>query len=57
MTVVELDPRFDWVEIQAFGDAGPRYVRAACRHIDAVPVDSDGVTVAWLCPTCDQRLV
>jgi hypothetical protein len=27
-----------------------------CSHVRAVPVESDGETVAALCPDCDRRL-
>lgn len=27
-----------------------------CSHSGAVPVESDGVTVAALCPICDRQL-
>lgn len=29
---------------------------AACTHDDAVPVESSGKIVAWLCPDCDGQL-
>jgi hypothetical protein len=27
-----------------------------CAHVGAVPVESDGELVAWLCPACDRQL-
>lgn len=58
MTTLELDPRWEWVEVTAWGDAGPRYAKGACRHLDVVPVESivDGQIVAQLCLTCDAQL-
>lgn len=57
MGEVELDPRWDWVQVQFFGDRGPVYVKAACRHLEVIPVESvTGETVAQLCLTCDRQL-
>jgi hypothetical protein len=53
----ELDPRWQWQEIQAFGEVSPRYVRTGCRHTEVVPVESvTGEAVAQLCLTCDGQL-
>lgn len=55
-SVTDLDPRWEWVEHQRFGDPEPRYIKVRCRHLDAVPVDSGGETVSYLCLTCDAQL-
>lgn len=56
MRAVPLDPRFDWIEERTLGDPAPRYIRGACRHLEAVPVETiDGEHVATLCLTCDQQ--
>lgn len=57
---VELDPRWDWIEVTYFGEVGVRYVKGQCNHLDVVPVESvvDGevLVLAQLCLTCDQQL-
>lgn len=53
---IELDPRWEWIETRQFGEAAPSYVRGACRHLEVVPVESGGETVAYLCTTCDTEL-
>ncbi|MBV2364240.1 hypothetical protein [Streptomonospora nanhaiensis] len=42
-------------QVRRFGEG---FHRLACRHEDAVPVESvvDGATLAWLCPGCDAQL-
>lgn len=52
----DLDPRWEWIEIVRFGEPEPTFVRGACRHLEAVPVESGGDTVAHLCTTCDTQL-
>jgi hypothetical protein len=56
--VTELDPRWDWLNVQALGDPGPVWVKGQCRHTELVPVDSTvtGQEVARLCLTCDRQL-
>lgn len=55
--MTELDPRWDWVEVQFFGDPGPTWIKGACRHHEIVPVDTvTGEIVARLCLTCDTQL-
>lgn len=56
---VELDPRWNWVEVREFGEPGPTYIRGLCNHLprEVVPVESaEGETVAHLCQTCDTQL-
>jgi hypothetical protein len=53
----QMDPRWDWIEVTAIGDPGPRYIRGPCRHTVLVPVESvSGQVVAQLCRTCDTQL-
>lgn len=53
----DLDPRWEWIELHAFGDPTPHYVKSACRHLETVPVDLlTGKSVAQLCLTCDGQL-
>lgn len=49
------DPRYEWIETTTLGGA-EEWTRGRCLHRDAVPVDSEGETVAHLCPTCDEQL-
>jgi len=53
-----LDPRWDWIDVTAIGDRGPRYIRGMCRHTEVEPVKSSvtGKVVARLCLTCDTQL-
>lgn len=53
---VELDPRWEWIEIRQFNEPAPSYVRGPCRHLEVVPVESGDETVAHLCETCDTQL-
>jgi hypothetical protein len=54
---VDLDPRWDWIEITAIGDHAPNYIKGMCRHTEVVPVEAiDGNVVAQLCQTCDTQL-
>lgn len=53
----ELDPRWEWVEApRQLCDPTPRYVKGRCRHVEVVPVEAGGETVACLCLTCDTQL-
>lgn len=54
--MTELDPRWEWIETRQFGEENPSYVRGACCHLEVVPVESGGETVAHLCTTCDTQL-
>lgn len=58
MTAVELDPRWEWVEVTTISDPAPRYIRGACNHLEVAPVTSmvDGEVLAGLCLTCDAQL-
>lgn len=56
MSPIELDPRYEWVEVTRIGEAGPSFVRGACKHLDTVPVEAGGEVVAHLCLTCDMQL-
>lgn len=57
MDAYDLDPRWEWLELQTFDNAEPKYVRGHCLHLDAVPVESvTGELVAHLCVTCDTQL-
>lgn len=57
MSEVELDPRWDWVEVQEVSGA-TYYVRGSCRHLEVVPVESvAGEVVAQLCTTCDMQFL
>jgi hypothetical protein len=51
----DLDPRWDWIECPDFVGT-TQYVRGLCRHLEVVPVESGGETVAHLCITCDTQL-
>lgn len=51
----DLDPRWEWYELRTLG-AGIRYVKGPCRHLNVVPVESGGETVAHLCTDCDAQL-
>jgi len=50
-----LDPRWEWAEVMT-GDGDSWFVKTACRHLEVVPVQSAGQTVAHLCQTCDVQL-
>jgi len=53
---MELDPRWDWVEVQLMGGPGPTYIKGACKHLEVIPVESvTGEIVAQLCRTCDRQ--
>lgn len=52
----DLDPRWEWMEFRRMGDAHPTYRKVRCNHLEVVPVESGGETVAHLCLTCDQQL-
>lgn len=58
MTVADLDPRWEWIEVRRFSEQDSSYVKGRCNHLDVVPVNSvvDSETVAHLCATCDQQL-
>jgi hypothetical protein len=57
MNDLELDPRWDWVEVTAWGDPEPVYVKGRCNHLEVEPVESvSGELVARLCLTCDAQL-
>lgn len=49
--------RFEWEEVRTFGGA-TQYIKTACRHFGAIPVEScvTGETVAILCTDCDEQL-
>lgn len=52
---IELDPRWEWVNVPTLDDPD-RWVRGACRHAEVVPVSSvEGEVVARLCLTCDRQ--
>ena len=54
---MELDPRWEWIEIGDFGKRDPTYIKGRCRHTELVPVNSlTGEEVAQLCLTCDGQL-
>lgn len=57
--MLELDPRWDWLETTPFGSAQPEYLKGHCRHLATEVVDIvsvTGETVARLCQTCDAQL-
>lgn len=55
--MIELDSRWDWIEVTPFGDSVPQYIRGACRHLEIVDVVSTlGEVIARLCQTCDAQL-
>ena len=54
--IADLDPRWEWIDVREFSDPGPKWLRGPCRHLEAVPVESGGETVAHLCTTCDEQL-
>lgn len=55
--MTELDPNWEWVEIQYFGERDPVYVRGRCNHLETEPVTTvTGEPVAQLCITCDAQL-
>lgn len=52
-----MDPRWDWIEVQFFGDPGPTWIRGPCKHLETIPVMSvTGEHVAHLCLVCDAQL-
>lgn len=53
---LELDPRWDWIDVRSIGDPGPVWIKARCKHAEVVPVESGGVEVARLCLVCDAQL-
>jgi hypothetical protein len=54
---LQLDPRWQWAEVQITGSVTSHYVRTACNHTEIVPVESvTGEVVARLCQTCDSQL-
>jgi len=54
---MDLDPRWDWIEVTTVGDRERRYVKGLCRHLETVPVASvTGEIVARLCVTCDSQI-
>jgi hypothetical protein len=53
---MRLDPHYEWYEVQTMSRAEPEYRRLRCRHLDVVPVESNGQQVAQLCITCDAQL-
>jgi hypothetical protein len=57
MSDLELDPRWDWVDVSTVEEGyGTTFVKGACRHTEVVPVESvDGEVVAKLCLTCDKH--
>lgn len=54
---LELDPRWEWVDVTCIGDRESRYVKGRCNHLETTPVESmvTGDTVARLCLTCDAQ--
>lgn len=57
MTIYDLDPRWDWLEVTRVGDRNPRYIKSHCRHTEVIPVEViGGEVVAHLCLTCDGQL-
>ena len=56
MSQPDLDPRWEWVNVQALGERDPVYIKATCNHLVIIPVtDTDGTEVAQLCTTCDAQ--
>jgi hypothetical protein len=54
---VELDPRWQWIEApRQLCELEPRMMKGRCNHLEVVPVESGGETVAHLCLTCDSQL-
>jgi hypothetical protein len=55
---LELDPRWEWVNVTRIGDREAQYVKGRCNHLETIPVESmvTGDTVAYLCLTCDAQL-
>lgn len=54
---VDLDPCWEWIDVQACDDPGPRYIRGQCKHLELEPVTSvTGQQAAPLCRTCDAQL-
>jgi hypothetical protein len=55
--MIDLDPRWEWIEIATRGERDPVYIKGPCRHLEIVPVESvSGEVVARLCRTCDAQL-
>jgi hypothetical protein len=52
------DPRFEWIDVQGFGDEGPNWIRGACRHLlFSAEFSADGRGLAGFpCPDCGRRL-
>lgn len=56
MAELELDPRWEWVEIFSL-DGKVIYAKARCAHLELEPVHTvNGQMVARLCLTCDEQL-
>jgi hypothetical protein len=54
---MELDPRWDWLEVYTWGDPQPRYIKGACNHLELEPVYNVAEQlVAQLCKTCGAEL-
>jgi hypothetical protein len=55
---LDLDPRWEWIEIRLLGEAATGYIRGRCRHLETVSVESlvTGDALAQLCLTCDAQL-
>ncbi len=51
------DPRYEWTEAYKVGSHQPYYIQGRCKHLETVPVYSDGDLVARLCVTCDSQLL
>lgn len=57
-----LDPRWDWAEITTLSDPEPVWIKAKCKHLTPLPVETtdpvtgDVLLVARLCPDCDTQL-
>jgi hypothetical protein len=54
--LMDMDPRWEWVEIASLTPPYTRYIKSRCLHRDVVPVEVAGEVVAQLCETCDSQL-
>lgn len=55
--MIELDPRWHWIEVHDFGQRDPVYIRGACAHFELISVKSvvTGQELARLCENCDAK--
>lgn len=56
---MDLDPRWDWVDVRSVSDPGPVWIHAGCRHLpeELEPISSAVPgQLALLCHTCQATI-